>query len=72
MGTHTKSSSLVSPTREPLSAHLVAYPELMGEIAVKYFDAADGNLPSFKVLAIEKALGIQSFPDRETAGVLHA
>ncbi|THH16926.1 hypothetical protein EW146_g3799 [Bondarzewia mesenterica] len=73
MGTHPNSPSLVSSTGETLSNHLASHPELMGESVVNRFDAADGNLPFlFKVLAIEKALSIQSHPDKRTAEVLHA
>ena len=60
---------------EPLAAHLAAHPELLGSAVVERFrdaGAAEGNLPFlFKVLAIEKALSIQTHPDKKTAEVLH-
>lgn len=73
MGTHTKSPSLIAFTNTTLSSHLAANPSFLGEDVIKKFDAADGNLPFlFKVLAIEKALSIQSHPDKKTAERLHA
>lgn len=73
MGTHTKSPSLIAFTNTTLSSQLAANPSFLGEEVIKKFDAADGNLPFlFKVLAIEKALSIQSHPDKKTAERLHA
>ncbi len=47
---------------------------MLGENIIKRFSgAADGNLPFlFKVLSIEKALSIQTHPDKATAEKLHA
>ncbi|KAI0269431.1 mannose-6-phosphate isomerase [Gloeopeniophorella convolvens] len=73
MGTHPKSPSLVSSSGETLANYLSKHPALIGQKVVEKFDAADGNLPFlFKVLAIEKALSIQSHPDKPTAKELHA
>lgn len=71
MGTHTKSPSTVDG--KPLSDVLAANPAFVGDDVAKKFDAANGNLPYlFKVLAIAKALSIQSHPDKATAEKLHA
>ncbi|KZV75219.1 mannos-6-phosphate isomerase [Peniophora sp. CONT] len=71
MGTHTKSPSTVEG--KPLSDVLAANPRFIGDDVAKKFDAANGNLPYlFKVLAIAKALSIQSHPDKATAERLHA
>ncbi|KAG5715778.1 Mannose-6-phosphate isomerase [Termitomyces sp. T112] len=73
MGTHVKSPSRVYSTGEVLSEHLAKHPELIGASVSKKFDASNGNLPFlFKVLSIEKALSIQSHPDKATAAKLHA
>ncbi|KAH9896782.1 mannos-6-phosphate isomerase [Cubamyces lactineus] len=74
MGTHhTSPSRLLSG--EKLSEHLAAHPDLMGARVVERFKdagAKEGNLPFlFKVLAIEKALSIQTHPDKEMAERLH-
>ncbi|KAI0052649.1 mannose-6-phosphate isomerase [Auriscalpium vulgare] len=72
MGTHPKSPSVVPSIGKPLSQCLNKNPTLIGEAVIKKFSSEDGNLPFlFKVLAIEKALSIQSHPDLETAKVLH-
>ncbi|EPQ59727.1 mannos-6-phosphate isomerase [Gloeophyllum trabeum ATCC 11539] len=73
MGTHPSGPSRVLGTDEPLSKHLAANPQLMGQKVLQNFeDAKEGNIPFlFKVLAIEKALSIQTHPDKETAKVLH-
>ena len=66
MGTHVKSPSLLRDTKANLSEHLAANPSLIGESIVKRFNAGDGNIPFlFKVLAIEKALSIQTHPDKK-------
>ncbi|KAF9000627.1 mannose-6-phosphate isomerase [Cyathus striatus] len=72
MGTHPKSPSTLLPSGTTLSAHLKKHPELMGsKVSEKFPDAKDGNLPFlFKVLSIEKALSIQSHPDKKTAELL--
>ncbi|KAF5379471.1 hypothetical protein D9615_006550 [Tricholomella constricta] len=73
MGTHPKSPSHVFFSGEVLSKHLASHPELVGERVAARFDASNGNLPFlFKVLSIEKALSIQSHPDKATAEKLHA
>ncbi|CDO73365.1 hypothetical protein BN946_scf185008.g128 [Trametes cinnabarina] len=74
MGTHHSSPSrLLDGTK--LSDHLAAHPELMGPHVIDRFKdagAAEGNLPFlFKVLAIEKALSIQTHPDKPMAERLH-
>ena len=77
MGTHHTSPSrlLDSPAQEKLSDYLAANPKLIGAHVVDRFKdegAAEGNLPFlFKVLAIEKALSIQTHPDKEMARKLH-
>jgi len=74
MGTHPKSPSLVLSSGESLASHLSKNQNLIGEnVSGKFGRAKDGNLPFlFKVLAIEKALSIQSHPDKATAEKLHA
>lgn len=71
MGTHPKSPSrLLDGTT--LAKHLADYPSLIGDDVITGFDAGDGNLPFlFKILAIEKALSIQTHPDKQTAEKLH-
>ncbi|KAJ6478477.1 mannose-6-phosphate isomerase-like protein [Mycena vitilis] len=73
MGTHPKSPSRVLDSNVALSEHLAAHPELIGKRVADRFDASNGNLPFlFKVLAMEKALSIQTHPDKQTAEVLFA
>ncbi|KAE9402731.1 mannos-6-phosphate isomerase [Gymnopus androsaceus JB14] len=75
MGTHpTSPSHLPSPSRSTLSSYLKAHPSLIGSsVADKFPGAKEGNLPFlFKVLSIEKALSIQTHPDKKTAEALHA
>ncbi|TFK37411.1 mannose-6-phosphate isomerase [Crucibulum laeve] len=73
MGTHPKSPSTVLSSSNALSEHLASHPELIGKKIVDRFDAGSGNLPFlFKVLSIEKALSIQTHPDKKTAEELHA
>ncbi|KAI0826703.1 mannos-6-phosphate isomerase [Trametes gibbosa] len=75
MGTHHTSPSRLLD-QEKLSDHLAAHPELMGaRVVERYRDAgaAEGNLPFLlKVLAIGKALSIQTHPDKAMAERLHA
>ncbi|KAF9483080.1 mannose-6-phosphate isomerase [Pholiota conissans] len=72
MGTHPKSPSLVRSTGQVLSEHLASHPELIGQKIIDKFSAGNGNLPFlFKVLSIEKALSIQTHPDKDTAEKLH-
>ena len=73
MGTHPKSPSLISSSGETLASYLAKNQNLIGQSVSQKFGAKDGNLPFlFKVLAIEKALSIQSHPDKVTAEKLHA
>ncbi|KAK7460918.1 Mannose-6-phosphate isomerase [Stygiomarasmius scandens] len=75
MGTHpTSPSCLPLPSTPTLSSHLKANPSLIGNrVAERFPDAKEGNLPFlFKVLSIEKALSIQTHPDKKTAEKLHA
>ena len=71
MGTHPKSPSrLLDGTT--LAEHLASNPSLLDDDIITSFDAADGNIPFlFKILAIEKALSIQSHPDKQTAEKLY-
>jgi len=73
MGTHTKSPSGVIGSSNTLPQFLAHYPQLIGKSISTRFDTKDGNLPFlFKVLAIEKALSIQTHPDKKTSEELHA
>ncbi|KAI0314741.1 mannose-6-phosphate isomerase [Amylostereum chailletii] len=73
MGTHPSSPSTVASTGAPLASTLAQHPALLGPAVASKFDTASGNLPFlFKVLAIDKALSIQSHPDKPTAEKLHA
>ncbi|KAF8798466.1 RmlC-like cupin [Phlegmacium glaucopus] len=73
MGTHPTSPSLVLSSHRVLSEHLAGHPQLIGKPVIEKFNAGDGNLPFlFKVLSIEKALSIQTHPDKQTAEILHA
>jgi len=73
MGTHTSSPSHVKSSNQVLSEYLAGQPELIGGSIIQKFDARNGNLPFlFKVLSIEKALSIQTHPDKQTAEKLHA
>ncbi|KIM84044.1 hypothetical protein PILCRDRAFT_424610 [Piloderma croceum F 1598] len=73
MGTHPNSPSRVLSSNEILSEHLAAHPELLGDRVIDRFEASNGNLPFlFKVLSIDKALSIQTHPDKKTAEKLHA
>jgi mannose-6-phosphate isomerase len=72
MGTHPKSPSRVLSSNEILSEYLAAHPELLGAHVIDHFKASNGNLPFlFKVLSIEKALSIQTHPDKKTAEKLY-
>ncbi|KAI0777609.1 mannose-6-phosphate isomerase [Trametes elegans] len=74
MGTHHTSPSRLQDG-EKLSDHLAAHPELIGSRVRERFrdaGAAAGNLPFLlKVLAIGKALSIQTHPDKAMAERLH-
>lgn len=72
MGTHPSSPSRL-PDGTTLASHLAENPSLIGDEIVTTFHAEDGNIPFlFKILAIEKALSIQTHPDKQTAEKLHA
>lgn len=73
MGTHPTSPSHVRSSNELLSGYLASHPNLIGRDVIEKFNAAGGNLPFlFKVLSIEKALSIQTHPDKKMAEELHA
>ena len=73
MGTHVKSPSGVIGSSLSLPAVLTANPHLIGAEVSKKFTTSKGNLPFlFKVLSINKALSIQTHPDKKTAEQLHA
>lgn len=63
----------LSDQSEPLSSYLKSHPSLIGDaVRARFPDADEGNLPFlFKVLSIEKALSIQTHPDKKTAELLH-
>lgn len=73
MGTHVKSPSGVVGSTLSLPDVLAANPQLIGgDVSTKY-PTSQGNLPFlFKVLSINKALSIQTHPDKKTAEQLHA
>jgi mannose-6-phosphate isomerase len=63
----------VPPSNATLSEYLAAHRELLGDHVIDRFDASNGNIPFlFKVLSIDKALSIQTHPDKKTAEKLHA
>ena len=69
MGTHVSSPSTVATSGDLLSGYLKLNKHEIGG----RFGAEDGVLPFlFKVLSIEKALSIQTHPDKATAEKLHA
>ena len=74
MGTHHSSPARLL-SGETLASHLAAHNELIGErVAAKFANAGagEGNLPFLlKVLAIAKALSIQTHPDKQMAERLH-
>jgi len=73
MGTHPTSPSRVRSSDELLSNYLASHPNLIGVDVIEKFNAAGGNLPFlFKILSIEKALSIQTHPDKKMAEELHA
>jgi mannose-6-phosphate isomerase len=75
MGTHPSSPARLI-TGATLSSHLASHPTLLGRRVLERFasdSAASGNLPFLlKVLAIAKALSIQTHPDKAMAERLHA
>ncbi|TDL29005.1 mannose-6-phosphate isomerase [Rickenella mellea] len=73
MGTHPSSPSRLLVSNDTLSQHLASYEYLVGNAIIERFQSTDGNIPFlFKVLAIEKALSIQTHPDKAMAERLHA
>ncbi|KAG9316679.1 mannose-6-phosphate isomerase [Chiua virens] len=73
MGTHVKSPSGVVGSTASLPDVLAANPHLIGSEVSSKFATSKGNLPFlFKVLSINKALSIQTHPDKGTAERLHA
>ncbi|KAF8556340.1 mannose-6-phosphate isomerase [Imleria badia] len=73
MGTHVKSPSGVVGSSLSLPDILAANPHLIGTEVSNRFPTSQGNLPFlFKVLSINKALSIQTHPDKKTAEQLHA
>lgn len=73
MGTHVSSPSTIATSGDLLSDHLKQNKEDIGKQVVEKFSASDGVLPFlFKVLSIEKALSIQTHPDKVTAEKLHS
>ena len=76
MGTHPSSPSRLLTAETPsLASHLAGHPELLGSSILSRFASEgsnEGNLPFlFKVLSIQKALSIQTHPDKATAEKLH-
>lgn len=73
MGTHVKSPSGVVDRKQNLAQILTENPDLIGDQVSRRFDTTNGNLPFlFKVLAIGKALSVQTHPDKKTSEKLHA
>lgn len=73
MGTHISSPSRVATSGDLLSNYLKQNQDNIGAQIVNRFGVSDGVLPFlFKVLSIEKALSIQTHPDKATAEKLHA
>ena len=73
MGTHVKSPSGVVGSSLSLQDILAANPPLIGSEVASKFRTSRGHLPFlFKVLSINKALSIQTHPDKKTAEQLHA
>jgi len=72
MGTHVSSPSKVATSGNLLSDYLKQNQDGIGTQIVNRFSVSDGALPFlFKVLSIEKALSIQTHPDKATAEKLH-
>ena len=70
MGTHVSSPSKIARSGDLLSDYLKQNQDDIGEHTT---NTSDGALPFlFKVLSIEKALSIQTHPDKATAEKLHA
>ncbi|MEW5298175.1 MAG: hypothetical protein WDW36_001327 [Sanguina aurantia] len=70
MGTHPNCPSRVAATGQSLQEWISGNPSVLGDKVSRYFK---GQLPFlFKVLSVNKALSIQSHPDKELAQRLHA
>ncbi|KAG2362083.1 mannos-6-phosphate isomerase [Suillus spraguei] len=68
MGTQYNAPMRVHSTRQLLSEHLVAHPELIGESVIKQFGLEDGQVPFlFKILSLDKALPVQIHPNQHIA-----
>jgi len=73
MGTHVSSPSKIAVSGDLLSDYLKQNHDDTGEHTTNTTRTSDGTLPFlFKVLSIEKALSIQTHPDKATAEKLHA
>lgn len=73
MGTHPSSPSKIAASGNLLSDYLKQNRDDVGGQIVNRFNISDGALPFlFKVLSVEKALSIQTHPDKATAERLHA
>lgn len=73
MGTHVSSPSRVATSGDLLSDYLKQNRDEIGVQIINRFSLSDGALPFlFKVLSIEKALSIQTHPDKATAKKLHS
>lgn len=73
MGTHVSSPSKIAISGDFLSDYLRQNQGDIGEHTTNAIRTSDGALPFlFKVLSIEKALSIQTHPDKATAEKLHA
>ncbi|KAG1885407.1 RmlC-like cupin domain-containing protein [Suillus subluteus] len=67
IGTHPNAPTRVHSTRQLLSEHLTAHPELVGESALKRFGLENGQIPFlFKILSFDKALPVQIHLDKHT------
>lgn len=73
MGTHPNAPTRVHGTKQLLSEHLAAHPELVGESVIKQFGLENGQIPFlFKILSFDKALPVQIHPDKHTAEHVHS
>lgn len=71
MGTHPSCPSTVEGSGQTLNGWIAANPEALGKDTAEHFGSVD--LPFlFKVLSVDTALSIQSHPDKQLAGRLHA
>eukprot|EP00798_Chlamydomonas_sp_ICE-L_P023181 gene23181-30393_t len=69
MGTHPKGPSVVASTGSSLQSWIQEHPESLGAAVRHRFGA---ELPFlFKMLSVNKALSIQSHPDKQLAEALH-